>query len=127
MNRWRKCGCSTQQGMCHKTTQTAVQFASIGRSRRGRCRTAEESQLCYFPRRPLERAACGRLHAAASHLAVPCDPRAFRSTFATATRPLLLLWISNSAHRRDASDDKSLRPPTTRTASGPLCRRNAVA
>ncbi len=52
---------------------------------------AGESQLFYFPRRPLERAVCRRLHAAAAYLADGCDPHAFCSAFAIATRPLLLL------------------------------------
>ncbi len=74
-----------------KNTLTAVRLASIDRSRMGRCRRAEESQLFYFPRRPQERVACRRLPAAATYLAGQCDPRAFRSAFAIATRPLLLL------------------------------------
>ncbi len=73
-----------------KNTLTAVRLASIDHSRRGRCRRAEESQLCYFAHRPQERAVCRRLPAAAAYLAGGCDPRAFYSAFAIATRPLLL-------------------------------------
>ncbi len=87
--------------MYHKTSLTEVRLASIDRSRRGRCRRAEESQLCYFPRQPQGHAACRRLPAAA-YLACVYDPRAFRSAFAIATRPLLLLVppLSGSAALR---------------------------
>ncbi len=76
-----------------KNTLTAVRLASIDRSRRGRCMRGEESQLFYLPHRPLERAACRRLHAAAAYLAGHCDPRSFCSAFAIATHPLLLLLM----------------------------------
>ncbi len=89
-NRWRKYGCYAQRAMFYKTTLTAVRLASIDRGQRGRCRRVEESQLRYFPRQP-QRAACRRLPAAAAYLGGGCDPRAFYSAFAIATRPLLLL------------------------------------
>ncbi len=75
-----------------KNTPTAVRLSSIDRCRRRRCRRAEESQLFYLPRLPQEHAACRRLTAAVS-LAGLHGPRALGSTFAIATRPLLLLLL----------------------------------
>ncbi len=89
-NRWRKCSCYAQRGMSKKKPLIEVQFASIDRGRRGRCRRAEESQLCHSTRLPLERAACRHLTRAPS-LAVYHDPWAMGSAFAIATRPFLLL------------------------------------
>ncbi len=78
--------------MYEETSLIEVRFASIDRCRRGRCRRVEESQRCYFPRRPQERAACRRrLTAAAACLAGGCEPRAFYLAFAIATRPLAFL------------------------------------
>ncbi len=113
-NRWRKYDCYTEREMCHKTSVTEVQFASTDRCQRDRCKRAEEAQLRCYPLRPLERAVCRRRTVAAASLDNENHPRAFYSTFAIATRPLLLLLkpaLCRSAALRIETPPMSRRHP----------------
>ncbi len=113
-NRWRKYDCYTEREMCQKTSATEMQFASTDRCQRGRCKRAEEAQLCCYPLRPLERAVCRRrAAAAAASLDNENHHRAFYSTFAIATRPLLLLKpaLCRSAALRIETPPVSRRHP----------------